>query len=215
MANVSQAPDGMRGAQITSEQVVVDVSEHASAGRQVWNFLRGPYPTLLSRLVLGGIFVLSGLTKINAPLGFAASIRSYEIDIPNPIVDLMARGLPILELGLGVWLLVGLFTRFSAVVTAILMAIFTIAITQAWIRGVDADCGCFGGAGTASNPTFAEGLMKALGPVGDFLANEKIGPVVVIRDLVFLLMAVHLIFVPTILALDDLRKRSARATNEA
>jgi uncharacterized membrane protein YphA (DoxX/SURF4 family) len=218
MAKVGEAPESMRGAQkIEAESVAEapDVTERASAGRRVWDFLRGPYPTLLSRLVLGGVFVLSGLTKLPAPRTFEISIDSYQLNLPVPVVETMARVLPIIELGLGIWLLVGLFTRFSAIIGGILMSVFTIAITQAWIRGIDADCGCFGGGGAGGNTTFAQGVMKALGPVGDFLANEKIGFAVVLRDVIFVLMALHLIFVPTIFALDDLRKRYSRRVTES
>ena len=45
----------------------------------------------------------------------------------------MATALPILEVGIGIWLIIGLFIRFSAIISVILMAIFTVAITQAWM----------------------------------------------------------------------------------
>ncbi|HKP51860.1 MAG TPA: DoxX family protein [Chloroflexia bacterium] len=218
MAKVGEAPESMRGAQKVEADGVAEapnVEERVSAGRRVWDFLRGPYPTLLSRFVLSGIFLLSGFTKLGAPRTFEISIESYGIPLPVPVVETMARVLPILEIGLGIWLLVGLFTRFSAIIAAIFMSVFTVAITQAWIRGIDADCGCFGGGGAGGNTTFAQGVMKALGPVGDFLANEKIGPIPVLRDLLFLLMALHLIFVPTIFAVDDLRKRYSRPAMES
>ena len=181
-----------------------------SYGRRVWEFLRGPYPTLLSRLGLGGIFLLYGLSKLRTPLQFANDIDAYEMGIPPAIVDTMARALPILEIGLGIWLLVGLFTRFSAVIATALMAIFTAAITQAWVRGIDANCGCFSATGSGSTDFITQlttGVMAALGPVGDFLSYEQIGPIPVVRDVMFLLMGLHLIFVPTIFALDGLRKR--------
>lgn len=193
----------------TGEVEVERVEQPASIGGRVWEFLRGPYPTLFSRLVLGGIFLLYGLSKVKTPLQFANDIDAYQMGIPPFIVDTMARALPILEIGLGIWLIVGLFTRFSAIVAAALMTIFTIAITQAWFRGIDANCGCFNAAGGNTDfvAQFYLGLMGALGPVGDFLKDEKIGPVPVIRDLIFLLMALHLIFVPTTFSLDDLRRR--------
>src|SRR5437870_3242988 len=79
--------------------------ERPSTLRSIWAFLRGPYPTLVSRLGLGLIFLLSGLTKLGVPGAFQASIESYEMPLPAEFVRLMAVGLPPLELGLGAWLL--------------------------------------------------------------------------------------------------------------
>ncbi len=191
MAKVSEAPDAMRGGQVAGDAVVADAGASVSAGWRVWNFVKGPYPTLLSRLALGGIFLLYGLSKLRTPLQFANDIDAYKMGIPPAIVDTMARVLPIVEIGLGIWLLVGLFTRFAAVITTLLMAIFTTAITQAWVRGIDANCGCFSGTGGSSTDFITgltSGVMKALGPVGDFLSYEKIGLIPILRDLVFLLM---------------------------
>ena len=44
--------------------------------------------------------------------------------MPDWLVNTMAVGLPPIELGIGIWLLVGLFTRFSAVVASILNIVF-------------------------------------------------------------------------------------------
>jgi uncharacterized membrane protein YphA (DoxX/SURF4 family) len=215
MAKVGDAPDSIRGVQRVNRVEAVEgegVGQPISVLGQVWAFLRGPYPTLFSRLALGGIFLLYGLSKLNWPRQFANDIDAYQVGIPAGVVDVMARVLPVVEIGVGLWILFGLFTRFSAIIATALMTVFTVAITQAWFRGIDANCGCFsadGGASTDPLRETAAGIIRGLGPVGDFLSNEKIGPIPVVRDLIFLLMALHLVFVPTIFALDDLRKRYA------
>jgi hypothetical protein len=84
------------------------------------------------------------------------------------------------------------------------MAIFTIAISQAWLRGLNIDCGCFGG---AQSNSIGVAILTALGPVGDYLGHETAGPATIIRDVVLLLMGVHLIFVPSIFSIDNLRNR--------
>jgi uncharacterized membrane protein YphA (DoxX/SURF4 family) len=154
--------------------------------------------------VLGGVFFLSGLSKLGVAAAFAIIIRSYEIPMPSWLVNGMAVGLPPLELGIGVWLLIGLFTRFSAIVASILNLIFMAGMVWAWSKGLIIDCGCFGG--PQVNPLGAA-LVGALGPVGDFLAHEQVGLGSILRDAVFLLMGLHLIFVPTIFAVDNLRHR--------
>src|SRR5438034_207400 len=80
------------------------------------NFLTGPYPTLISRLVLGSIFLIFGMTKLGVTEGFAQTINDYSMPVTDPVVQIMAFVLPPLEIGLGIWLLVGLFTRFSATI---------------------------------------------------------------------------------------------------
>jgi uncharacterized membrane protein YphA (DoxX/SURF4 family) len=180
---------------------------YATAPRTgVAGFLTGPYPTLISRLALGGIFLLAGIAKIGVPDALRYAINQYSMPIPSFIVEAMAVGMPILEVLVGVWLLLGLFTRFSAAIAGVMMLIFTIALTQAWLRGLNIDCGCFGGA--QANP-IGLAILGALGPVGDFLAKEQADFPTVVRDVVLLGMAVHLFFVPSIFSLDNLRARSA------
>ncbi len=182
--------------------------EDASAKSGFKAFITGPYPTLVSRIVLGGIMFLAGISKIGVPETMKVGIKAYEIPMPDFVVNVMAVGLPILEVAIGAWLILGLFTRFSGVVGAVLMAVFTVAITSAWLRGLDISCGCFGGAEANS---IGFGLMKALGPVGDYLANERANLETIARDFVLMLMGVHLFFVPSIFSLDRLRQRSANA----
>ena len=165
------------------------------------------YLTLVSRLVLGVIFALAGLAKLGLPFAMAESIRAYEMGLPPFLVTFMANVLPPIELGVGIWLLLGLFTRFSAGITAALMVVFTIAVTQAWARGLDINCGCFGGpmGADASTTPAARAIIGAMGPVGVFLTNEKADLMTIGRDLVLLLMSIHLMLVPSVFSIDQLR----------
>lgn len=199
MSDITTAQDDML--KIEAEQ-----EEYAppTTWQRIVAFLTGPYPTLVSRFVLGGILFLAGLAKLGVPETMRQSILAYEIALPDWLVSFMSTALPILEIGLGIWLIIGLFIRFSAIVSVILMAIFTIAITQAWVRGLNIDCGCFGG---AQSNSLGLAILTALGPIGDYLGHDTAGPSSIIRDLVLLLMGVHLIFVPSIFAVDNLRNR--------
>lgn len=166
------------------------------------------YLTLVSRLVLGLVFSLAGLAKLGVPQAMAENIKSYSMNLPSGLVDVTAAALPPIELGLGIWILLGLFTRFSASITAALMVVFTIAVTQAWFRGLDINCGCFGG---PDSNALGKSILSALGPVGTFLTNEKAGLETVIRDVVLFLMSLHLIFVPTIFSIDQWRHQRLAA----
>lgn len=142
--------------------------------------LAAPYATLISRVVLGGVFVVAGATKIPDPGGLAASIRSYGLPLPEWFVSLSAYALPYLEVMLGLYLLAGLFTRASAWATTALMAVFTLALLQGALRGLEIDCGCFGSTAGSSGQSnlwldfardvglLALGLHVALAPIGRF-----------------------------------------------
>src|SRR4051812_31900775 len=115
-------------------------------GAARWRAILGhPYLTLVSRLVLGGIFFLAGLAKLGVPAALTASINSYGMPLPDWFVQALALGLPTVEIIAGLWLLVGLFTRLAAVVSGGLLLVFLIALIQATLRGLSPDCGCFAG----------------------------------------------------------------------
>ena len=98
--------------------------------------------TLVLRLVLGVVFVWASIHKVQHPELLAATSRSYEI-IPVSLSNLFAIFLAWSELFAGVFLIVGVFTRQAALVVALLLAMFIIAISATMIRGLVIDCGCF------------------------------------------------------------------------
>ena len=50
----------------------------------------------------------------------------------------------------GVCLVLGLLTRAAAVLSALLFVAFIVGIASAWARGLQIECGCFGGGGTSA-----------------------------------------------------------------
>ena len=143
-------------------------------------FLASPWATLVSRLVLGGVFLVAGATKILDPGSLAASIRTYELGLPEWFVTFSAYSLPYLEVLIGLYLIIGLFTKISAWVTNALMFVFLVALLQGAARGLEIDCGCFGAAAGGEESTslplaiardvglLALGLHVALAPIGRF-----------------------------------------------
>jgi putative oxidoreductase len=145
----------------------------------VGGFLSSPYVTLASRVVLGGVFLVAGTTKVANPGSLAAAIRSYKLLLPEWFTSLSAHALPYLEVLLGLYLLAGLFTKISAWATNGLMVLFLLALLQGALRGLEIECGCFGPSadGGSSNLWLAAardvgilalGLHVALAPVGRF-----------------------------------------------
>lgn len=106
---------------------------------------------LVSRLVVGGVWVVAGALKLPVPAENVRAVRAYQL-LPEAVVPTVGYALPILELLLGLCLIVGLLTRVSAVLSGILLIAFIIGISAAWARGLEIECGCFsGGGGPAAN----------------------------------------------------------------
>jgi putative oxidoreductase len=100
------------------------------------------YLTLLARLLIGGLFIYASAHKIYYPLDFAAAIRNYSL-LPPSWSNFVALTLPWIELGAGIFLILGIQTRPSALITTGLLGIFLGALIYAFHIGLDIDCGCF------------------------------------------------------------------------
>jgi len=102
---------------------------------------------LLARLILGGVLIWAGAAKVTNPALSALAVRAYKI-LPYDFAGYVGYALPVLEILVGLLLVLGLFTRVSAVVGGLLMLAFIFGISWAWAHGYSIDCGCFGGGGT-------------------------------------------------------------------
>ncbi len=101
------------------------------------------YIVLIARVVVGGLFVYAAVTKIPDPAGFAESIRNYGI-LPVELSNLAGIILPWIEVLAGFGLIIGVWTRASALITTCLLFVFALAVTYAYWTGLDISCGCFG-----------------------------------------------------------------------
>ena len=72
------------------------------------------YVVLVLRIVLGAIFIVAGSSKIGHPSLFAAEIAGFRI-LPQVVIAPLALVLPYLEVLLGAYLILGLFTTWSEV----------------------------------------------------------------------------------------------------
>lgn len=105
-----------------------------------------PWFTFFYRLALGGVIFVAGVLKVRTPEKSAMAVRAYEL-LPTNIANIFGYTLPWIEMAIGIFLLIGIAVKPSAVAGGILMAVFIGAISQAWVRGLNIDCGCFGGGG--------------------------------------------------------------------
>ena len=99
----------------------------------------------LIRILIGGLFIYSGYVKLIEPYqNFLAIIYSYKILGGWP-AHAAALVIPWVEFCFGLFLLKGLWIRFSAGVLWLLNGAFILVVAQAMIRRIPLeDCGCFG-----------------------------------------------------------------------
>jgi len=100
----------------------------------------------VARLVLAGVWLVSGVLKAVDPLQTRVAVDAYEV-LSAGGVEVVAALLPWVEIALGLLLLVGLGVRATAALSGLLMLAFMTGVAQAWARGLAIDCGCFGGGG--------------------------------------------------------------------
>ncbi|MBU3664729.1 MAG: DoxX family membrane protein [Chthoniobacterales bacterium] len=97
---------------------------------------------LAIRILLGGLFLAAGLSKVGAPLQTLATVYSYQIVLPDWLANTIAHTLPWMEILLGLGLIAGLWLPVTVGWTAATLAVFTALTAQAWWRELPIDCGC-------------------------------------------------------------------------
>ena len=105
-----------------------------------------PWLATAARLLLGGVFLVAGALKIPDPAAAERAVRAYRL-LPESLVAPVAFGLPVVEIVVGLALLAGVFIRTAALASAVLLVVYLVGVGSAWARGLQIDCGCFGGGG--------------------------------------------------------------------
>lgn len=121
-----------------------------------------PWLSTAARLLLGGVWLVAGASKIADLDASVRAVRAYRL-LPETAAQVVGAGLPAVELLLGVLLVVGAGVRAAAAVSAVLMLAFVVGIASAWARGLRIDCGCFGSGGelgAGQDPTYGLELAR-------------------------------------------------------
>lgn len=110
------------------------------------------YLVALSRIFVGVLFVISGLIKLNDPVGFSFKLEEYfsqgVLDLPflMPYALAIAIVVVIIEVLLGIMLLIGFKPKFTVWSLLAMIVFFTfLTFYSAYFNKVT-DCGCFGDA---------------------------------------------------------------------
>lgn len=108
--------------------------------------------TQFSRIFVGVLFIISGLIKLNDPVGFSYKLAEYfsesvfNIPFLVPYTLVLALFLVILEVVLGVMLLIGYKSKSTIWSLLLLVVFFTFLTFYSAYFDVVKDCGCFGDA---------------------------------------------------------------------
>lgn len=125
---------------------------------------RFAWVAMLCRVVLGAVFVFSGLTKGIDPWGTAPKIREYLDAFGlagfSSAAGALAVGQCVAELVVGLMLLCGTGLRLAGFIALLCMAFFTLLTLVIAVWNPVDDCGCFGDALRLSNwMTFAKNAV--------------------------------------------------------
>ena len=121
--------------------------------RPRWHLCTRPWVAVLLRVLLGGVFVFAGFSKLLLPHAeVVAHMQQYQV-LPGWLVSITAMGLPWIEIGTGTALLVGFYTTPAALLIAVQLLTFSALMVIVLAAGIPVeDCGCFGNLGLPETP---------------------------------------------------------------
>jgi uncharacterized membrane protein YphA (DoxX/SURF4 family) len=149
-----------------------------------------PILLIVGRLALAGIFLFAAYAKLKPQAAmpwsgasirtslsmFAMQVDSYQL-LPPQLVSPTAHFLPMFELFLGLWLLSGVWLRYSSLVTTLLLGAFFAMMVRTYRMGLEINCGCFGpGERLGPKTLLRDGSLLALAlavTIGAFLLRRK------------------------------------------
>ena len=124
----------------------------------------------LFRVTVGLAFLYASFGKILDPKTFAENLLDYHIFSSALVIRYLAVTLPWIEWFCGILLILGLFIRSVSFLASGLFFSFGVAMASAMLRGMEINCGCFAN------------------------AHEVISPFTLLRDGLFLLMSLTILF---------------------
>jgi protein-disulfide isomerase len=121
-----------------------------------------PWLGTVIRLFLGAIWFWAAIPKLTDPRRFVQAVRAYDMT-PEWLSKAIGYGMPVLEFGVAVLLILGVATRLAAGVSAGLFVVFLIGLVTAAARGIKLSCGCFGGGGESLTTEYTIDILRDVG----------------------------------------------------
>ena len=103
----------------------------------------------LGCLILSGVLGWSGVVKALDPEAFAVAVGNFQL-VGGVTARAVAYYLPWMEIALAVGLCLPRWRTAALGLAAGLLTAFAILWAVTWARGLNVECGCFGGTGTTS-----------------------------------------------------------------
>ncbi|MEO8445849.1 MAG: MauE/DoxX family redox-associated membrane protein [bacterium] len=100
------------------------------------------YFLIALRIIVGALFIYASHDKLFNQEDFSKAIYNYRF-LPEIFINIFAIVIPYIELIAGLFLIFGIYKRGSSLIIIILLIMFIIALSQAYIRGLDINCACF------------------------------------------------------------------------
>lgn len=123
-----------------------------------------------SRIIVGATFLFSGFVKAVDPLGFTYKIQDYLIELGLTVFFPLALPVAVFmvtaEFALGIFLLLGIYGKWTVRFITLFMLFFTPLTLWIAITNPVKDCGCFGDAFIISNwLTFYKNIVLLAGAI--------------------------------------------------
>ncbi|MBT8261918.1 MAG: DoxX family protein [Bacteroidia bacterium] len=106
----------------------------------------------VTRIFVGILFIISGLIKLNDPVGFSFKLQDYfapevlNLEFLTPFALVIAIFVVIYEVLLGVMIIIGYAKKFTLWSLLLMIVFFTFLTFYSAVTGKVTDCGCFGDA---------------------------------------------------------------------
>ncbi|GGN67558.1 hypothetical protein GCM10010112_31070 [Actinoplanes lobatus] len=132
--------------------------------RQIRMAAAWPWISTGARFGLAAVWLVAGSFKVGDLADSARAVHAYQL-MSYDTAKIVGAVQPFLEIALGLLLLIGLATRFTAAISAVLITVFIAGIVWAWTQGLRIDCGCFstgGELGAGETPGYAVDILRDL-----------------------------------------------------
>ena len=140
------------------------------------DFLSNKYFQIGLRIIIGAIFIYASVGKLFNAEAFAKAIKNYDM-LPLATLNILAIILPYVEFFTGVFLVLGIYKKGSSAIAILSLVMFLIALTSAYARGLDINCGCFSLETTATKSDILtrifEDILMLIGIVIVYIFCEK------------------------------------------